>query len=707
MLTYLARRLVLAAITVFAITLVTFAILHLPPVDFVTAYAAQAAASGSSISAAEADAMRLAYGLNQPLYVQYWKWLSDGRHRQLRPFLRIRPTGHRGHRRPPVAHRGCSRSAPSSSPGDWPCRSASTRRSGNTPFGDYIFTFLGFIGLAIPNFLLALIVMYFGLTLFGISVGGLFSADQQLAPWSWAKVFDLLHHLPVPILILSLAGTAQLVRIMRANLLDELRRPYVVTARARGLPERRVIMKYPVRAAMNPFASTIGYLLPFTGLRLDHHFRRAESADRWSAAAAFAAVAGHAAGVHHHPAARRTDGGRHAVVRSAADVDRSTHPAGPDAMSEAVITEPLVTEAETRVAVATQRQLIWWRFRKHKLAVVSAVIVGLFYLVALFADVIAYAPPFDTQASRSYIPPQPIHWFNANGSFDPHVYALKGKRDMRTFKLTYAPDPSEPRDLVWFAHGYPYSFLGLFPTDIHLFGVSDGKPENALFLLGTDQLGRDVFSRLVLATRTSLTIGLVGVTLSLVLGVLLGGISGLQGGWADTVIQRVIEILRSIPTIPLWMGLAAAVPASWSPQQVYFAITMIISLIGWTELARVVRGRFLALREEDFIVAAELAGASRLRIIFKHMVPSFLSHIIAAVSLALPAMIISETTLSFLGLGLRPPAISWGVMLQDAQNLQTLGLAPWLLFAAVPVIVVILAFNFLGDGLRDAADPYG
>jgi peptide/nickel transport system permease protein len=228
-----------------------------------------------------------------------------------------------------------------------------------------------------------------------------------------------------------------------------------------------------------------------------------------------------------------------------------------------------------------------------------------------------------------------------------------------------------------------------------------------LFLFGTDQLGRDVFSRLVLATRTSLTIGLVGVALSLVLGVLLGGISGLYGGWVDTVIQRVIEILRSIPTIPLWMGLAAAIPTAWSPEQVYFAITIIISLIGWTELARVVRGRFLALREEDFIIAAELAGASRLRIIFKHMVPSFLSHIIAAISLALPAMIISETTLSFLGLGLRPPAISWGVMLQDAQNLETLGLAPWLLVAAVPVIIVILAFNFLGDGLRDAADPYG
>jgi peptide/nickel transport system permease protein len=363
--------------------------------------------------------------------------------------------------------------------------------------------------------------------------------------------------------------------------------------------------------------------------------------------------------------------------------------------------------AENRVAVATQRQLIWWRFRKHKLALLSAVIVLLFYLVALFADTLACTEPFDTQATRGYVPPQPVHWFDAQGHFHPQVFALNGKRDPRTFKLSYAPDPAEPRDVVLFGHGYPYHLFGVIPTDWHVFAVSDGKPQNSLFLLGTDQLGRDVYSRLVIATRTSLTIGLVGVSISLILGVLLGGISGLYGGVADLVIQRVIEILRSIPTIPLWMGLAAAVPASWSPGRVYFAITIIISLIGWTELARVVRGRFLALRHEDFITAAELAGASRMRIIFKHMVPSFLSHIIAAVSLALPAMIISETTLSFLGLGLRPPAISWGVLLQDAQNLQTLALAPWLLVVALPVIVVILAFNFLGDGLRDAADPYG
>jgi peptide/nickel transport system permease protein len=362
--------------------------------------------------------------------------------------------------------------------------------------------------------------------------------------------------------------------------------------------------------------------------------------------------------------------------------------------------------AEEKVAVASQLQLTWWRFRRHRLAVWSGVIVALFYLVAVFADFLATIDPHDTDAKRSFIPPQAIHWFD-DGRFAPYVYGLKGVRDPRTFKIVYTPDPNEKRFLGLFVRGYGYNLLGLFPTERHLLGVTDGRPQDGLFLLGTDLLGRDVWSRLLLASRTSLTIGLVGVTLSLFLGVLLGGISGLYGGWIDVVIQRVIEILRSIPTIPLWMGLAAALPSTWSVTQVYLAITVIISLIGWTELARVVRGRFLAMREEDFITAAELAGASRMRIIFRHMVPSFLSHIIAAVSLALPAMIISETTLSFLGLGLRPPAISWGVLLQDAQNLQALAVAPWLLATAVPVIIVILAFNFLGDGLRDAADPYG
>ncbi len=381
-------------------------------------------------------------------------------------------------------------------------------------------------------------------------------------------------------------------------------------------------------------------------------------------------------------------------------------------MSEQAATLPLGTtskaasSAEERIAVATQLQLTWWRFKKHKLAYASGIVVILFYLIAIFADFLAYSDPQSTAAARSFIAPQGIQWFD-EGEFRPHVFAITGKRDAKTFKIIYAPDPTQKIDVKLFARGYSYRLFGLFKTDIHLIGVDDGKVEDRIFLLGTDLLGRDLWSRLMVATRISLSVGLAGVTISLFLGVLLGGISGYYGGAIDILIQRLIEILRSIPTIPLWMGLAAALPRQWSVVQVYIAITVIISLIGWTELARVVRGRFLALREEDFVVAAELSGASQLRIIIRHMVPSFLSHIIAAVSLALPAMIISETTLSFLGLGLRPPAISWGVLLQDAQNLQALSIAPWLLFSAIPVIIVILAFNFLGDGLRDAADPYG
>jgi peptide/nickel transport system permease protein len=374
-------------------------------------------------------------------------------------------------------------------------------------------------------------------------------------------------------------------------------------------------------------------------------------------------------------------------------------------MSEAVL-DHAASAASERYAQATQLQLTWWRFRKHKLAVASLVVIALFYLVAIFADALAPNDPHATDARRSFIPPQGIHLFDDSG-FNPHVYGLRGVRDPRTFKLAYAPDPARKLPVRLFTHGYSYDLLGLFETDIHLFGIEGGNRGEGIFLLGTDQLGRDLFSRLVVATRVSLSIGLAGVTLSLLLGVLLGGVSGLYGGWVDTLIQRVIEVLRSIPTIPLWMGLAAALPNTWSVTQVYLAITIIISLIGWTELARVVRGRFLSLREEDFVVAAELAGASQLRIIFRHMLPSFASHVIAAVSLALPAMIVSETSLSFLGLGLRPPAVSWGILLQDAQNIQVLAGAPWLLAAAVPVILAILAFNFLGDGLRDAADPYG
>jgi peptide/nickel transport system permease protein len=362
--------------------------------------------------------------------------------------------------------------------------------------------------------------------------------------------------------------------------------------------------------------------------------------------------------------------------------------------------------AEERVSVATQWQLMWWRFRRHKLAMAGAVVSLGFYAVVVFADFLAYADPLASEAQRGLLPPQRIHLFD-DGRFAPHVYGFTGRRDPATFKRVYTADPAKKLPVTFFAHGFEYRMLGVVSTDRHLFGVAGARPEETLFLLGTDEQGRDLWSRLMYATRTSLTIGLIGVTLSLVLGVVLGGVSGLYGGTVDTVIQRIIEIVRSIPTIPLWMGLAAALPNDWTILQVYFAITVIISLIGWTELARVVRGRFLSLREEEFIMAAELAGSGQTRILFSHMVPSFLSHIIAATTLAVPTMIISETSLSFLGLGLRPPAISWGVLLQQAQNIQSLAISPWLLAPAIPVTVIILAFNFLGDGLRDAADPYG
>ncbi|MHB1417870.1 MAG: ABC transporter permease [Chloroflexota bacterium] len=377
-------------------------------------------------------------------------------------------------------------------------------------------------------------------------------------------------------------------------------------------------------------------------------------------------------------------------------------------MAEAVLRqdEEATSVAEERISVATQWQLMWWRFRKHRLAMLGTMIVVIFYMAVLGTDFLAYSDPNASEAQRLLIRPQPIQGFD-EGRFAPYVHPLVGRRDPMTFKRVYAPDPDQKLRVIFFAEGFEYKFLGLFPANRHILGVEGGSAEESLFLLGTDQLGRDVWSRLMYATQTSLTIGLVSVFLSLFLGVLLGGLSGFYGGIIDTIIQRIIEILRSIPTIPLWMGLAAALPADWDITRIYFAITIIISLIGWTELARVVRGRFLSLREEDFVMAAELAGCGRMRIIFRHMVPSFLSHIIAATTLALPAMIISETSLSFLGLGLRPPAVSWGVMLQQAQNVQALALSPWLLLPAIPVIVVILAFNFMGDGLRDAADPYG
>ena len=362
---------------------------------------------------------------------------------------------------------------------------------------------------------------------------------------------------------------------------------------------------------------------------------------------------------------------------------------------------------EEQFSVASQRQLIWWRFKRHRVALFATAIVGLFYLTVIAADFVAYSDPSDSEAFRGLIPPQPIRLFDG-WKPSPHVCSVSGGRDPETFLKVYERDCSERHQVRLFARGYRYKFLGIIPTDRHLIGMSDAdnRSEERIFIFGTDEQGRDMFSRVVFGTRVSLSIGLVGVTTSLALGVTLGAISGFYGGLIDNVIQRVAEIMRAIPTIPLWMGLAAAVPSDWSVLRIYFAITIIISLFAWTDLARVVRGRFLAMRQEDFVTAAMLAGATQRRIIFRHMLPSFYSHLIAAATLAFPFMIISETALSFLGLGLRTPAISWGTLLQGAQNVQAIAITPWLLIPALPVIVVILAFNFMGDGLRDAADPY-
>jgi peptide/nickel transport system permease protein len=361
--------------------------------------------------------------------------------------------------------------------------------------------------------------------------------------------------------------------------------------------------------------------------------------------------------------------------------------------------------AEERISVASNWQLVWWRFKKHKLALICAGVLIFMYTIVLFPGFYASAPPEQSDARLAYIPPQlPVLFQEGRpGLWAP---AMVGKRNPTTLKMEWRQDAGKRVPIKLFGRGYEYKVLGLFKSDIHLFAPVDNKPASRFYLLGTDRLGRDQWSRIMYGTRTSLTIGMIAVILSVVLGVVLGGISGYFGGRTDMVIQRGSELLQSLPTIPIWLALTAALPRGWGPEKVFFAITIILAFLGWMTLGREVRGRFLSLREEDFVLAAELAGCSHWRIITRHMVPTFSSHIIAAATLAVPVMIISETSLSFLGLGLRPPAISWGVLLQEAQNIQTVALASWLLIPGLVVIIAVLAFNLVGDGLRDAADPY-
>lgn len=366
--------------------------------------------------------------------------------------------------------------------------------------------------------------------------------------------------------------------------------------------------------------------------------------------------------------------------------------------------EQIVNMANLRggLEFASQWQLMWYRFRKHRVAYFSMFLVFALYVVAIFAEFLSPMDPEQASRTTVYQPPQMIHLFDGM-RLAPYVNNFKLTRDPVTLQATYVPDDSKTY-LAFFVRGFEYKMFGLIKTDLHLFGPK--VHGERMFIFGSDRLGRDVLSRVIFGARFTLSLGLIGVSLSVLLGIFLGGLSGYYGGKVDWLIMRLVEFIISLPTIPIWLAMAAALPKDLPAQLQYLAVTVIISLIGWTQLARVVRGKFLAMRGEVFVVAAKLDGCSEGRVIFRHMLPSMASHIIAAVTLAIPAMILAETSLSFLGLGLQPPAISWGVLLKDAQKISVIASAPWLFMPGVMVVLAVLALNFFGDGLRDAADPY-
>jgi peptide/nickel transport system permease protein len=363
-----------------------------------------------------------------------------------------------------------------------------------------------------------------------------------------------------------------------------------------------------------------------------------------------------------------------------------------------------LTADQEKYYMAGQWKLMWWRFRRHRPAVASAVFLAFIYFSTVISEFIA---PYDLHTRHSayiFAPPQQVHVMHEGQFLGPFVYALKTTRDMETLQRVYTPDTTRPQKLRFFCLGDSYEFWGLIEGSFHFVcPPEDGK----FFWLGTDRLGRDMFSRIVYAARISLTIGIIGIALSFALALVLGGLAGYYGGWVDNVVQRITEIIKSFPHLPLWLALSAALPVTWSPLLVYFGITIILALLDWPGLGRAVRSKLLSLREEDYAAAAQMMGAKPGRIIGRHLLPGFMSHLIASATLSIPSMILAETALSFLGLGLRPPITSWGVLLNEATDINVVAVNWWLMLPVVPVILVILAYQFMGDGMRDAADPYG
>ena len=362
-----------------------------------------------------------------------------------------------------------------------------------------------------------------------------------------------------------------------------------------------------------------------------------------------------------------------------------------------------LSHAEEAHFVASQWQLIWRKFRRHRLARLGAAIIAILVVLAVFAEFWSPYDIFERHTELVHLPPQRVRFIHEGRLHRPFVYGVTSERSTITYFLEFSDDRSHRYPVRFFVRGADYKIFGLIPSNIHFFGVDE---PGVIHLLGTESIGRDMLSRILSATRVSLSVGLVGITISFFLGCLLGGVSGYFGGAPDMIIQRIIEFLQNIPQIPLWMALSAALPPVWPIIQVYFGITIILSIFGWTGLARVVRGKLLATREEDYVLAAKIAGSGEPRILVRHLLPSFTSYLIVSITLAIPQMILGETALSFLGIGMRPPAVSWGVLLQQAQNIRSVTLYPWLIIPALLVVLTVLAFNFLGDGLRDAADPY-